>query len=234
MATTTPLQAFPIPQGPDASDIPLHFSNLAKAIEKKVVQVYASATARDTALAANGGAVEGMRTYLSDVNRTYVYDGAAWVLVEPLIVPRVHGVADAAQNHNTSSTWEKVYLTGEAYDTDAMLSPGGSTSRITCKTAGLYCIFGQVFFEPNANGVRMLQVRKGANGDSSAGTGLGLGRSPALEAAGVATVINLNFDVQLAVNEYIEMFAYQNSGGTLAFGTSGNYQTYLQARWTSA
>ena len=232
MATTTPLQALPVPEGPDASDIPLHFLNLAKAVEKKVVQVYASAAARDTALAANGGAVEGMRAYLSDVNRTFVYDGAAWVLVEPLIVPRVHGVAASTQNHNTSGSWERVYLTGEAYDTDAMLSPSGTTTRITCKTAGLYSVFGSVFFNSDSTGFRMIQIRKGANGDPAQGVGLAGGRANALPTVG--TICSVAFDIQLAVNEYIEMFAWQNTGGVLAFGTTGDYQTFVQARWLSA
>ncbi len=234
MATTTPLQAFPVPQGPDATDIPLWITNLGKAVEKRSVQVYANAAARDAALAivGVGGPTEGMRAYLNDVNRTSVYDGAAWVLVEPLIVPRVHGVASADQNHNTSSTWEKVYLTGELYDTDAMLTPGPSASRITCKTAGLFSISAQVFFASDGNGNRMMMVRKGANGDPVGGTGLAFDRSDALQ--GIGTVCSCTFDVPLAVNEYIEMFAWQSSGGTLAFGTSGDYQTFLQARWVSA
>jgi hypothetical protein len=74
---TTPAQQFPVPVNTDDPDIPGDLATLAKAIEKRVVGVYATAADRNTKTGA-AGVQEGMIAYLQDSNTITYYDGAAW------------------------------------------------------------------------------------------------------------------------------------------------------------
>jgi hypothetical protein len=67
LATTSPLQVLPVPQGSDAPDGPTQITNLAKAVEQKVVMTFASAAARTSAFSAAGvSPAAGMVCYRSD------------------------------------------------------------------------------------------------------------------------------------------------------------------------
>jgi hypothetical protein len=81
MPTNTPIQAFRIPAGADDPDVVDDITQLAKAIEKRVVGVYATAAARNTAV--SGLVEEGMFAFLKDTNALTYYDGAAWVSFAP-------------------------------------------------------------------------------------------------------------------------------------------------------
>lgn len=76
MPTTTPGQAFPVPTSADDPDVPDDLMNLALAIEKRVMGVYASSAARGTAVPAPQ---EGQVAYLADTNSFTFYNGSAWV-----------------------------------------------------------------------------------------------------------------------------------------------------------
>lgn len=82
MATTTPAQAFPVPQSGDDPNVAEDMTNLAKAIEKRVMGVYATAAARDTATAA-AGVEEGMFAFTKDNDKMWYYTGSAWVAFPP-------------------------------------------------------------------------------------------------------------------------------------------------------
>lgn len=77
MPGNTPIQGFRIPTGGDDPDVVDDMTQLANAIEKRVLGVYADATDRDTKVA--GRVEEGMMAYLKSDNSTWYYDGAAWV-----------------------------------------------------------------------------------------------------------------------------------------------------------
>jgi hypothetical protein len=53
--------------------------NLANGLAQRSVLRYASASARASALTGTTAPVEGMVTWLQDVNKLYIYDGSAWV-----------------------------------------------------------------------------------------------------------------------------------------------------------
>ena len=76
MATTTSIAGLPIPQQTDSPDVPRDISNLAVALEKRLVVVYASVADRS---AKNPTPQEGMFGWLSDLNRMEVYQDGAWV-----------------------------------------------------------------------------------------------------------------------------------------------------------
>ena len=84
MPGTTPAQGFPVPVAADDPDIVADVTSLAKAIEKRVVGVYATSAARDTATNA-AGVEEGMFAFTKNDNRMWYYSGTAWVPWPPTI-----------------------------------------------------------------------------------------------------------------------------------------------------
>lgn len=78
MPTTTPIQALPIPILSDVANVPLHVQNLAQALEKQLVMVFASAASRTTAIPSP---VDGMLSYRTDakIYESYNVTAAAWV-----------------------------------------------------------------------------------------------------------------------------------------------------------
>jgi hypothetical protein len=103
----------------------------------------------------------------------------------------------------------------EQWDTDAMHDNVVNNTRLTCSTAGLYLVIGNISFITNATGFRTCSLKKngttlvcwnGQNaivGDSTYGSIVGL--------------------VDLSVGDYVEVYAYQNSGGTLTLVGTGSW-----------
>ena len=87
---TTPGQAFPVPTNNQDPDIPDDLWKLARAIEKRVVGVYADVAQRDAATASMG-LEQGMAAYLRSDNSLYTFNGSAWIKVPPLMPTITHG-----------------------------------------------------------------------------------------------------------------------------------------------
>lgn len=120
----------------------------------------------------------------------------------------------------------------ETYDTDTIHDPATNNSRLTVRSAGLYNIWANVFWAGNATGARVVQVRKNSAGSSTGGTGLMLAE---MKTAGSALASNafVTREVFLAAGDYVETFAYQNSGGNLAVGTTNGGQHSFGVRWVA-
>ncbi len=73
---TTVIQGAPYPAYGSLPDVPADLRALAEWVELRLNMRFASASARDLAITAP---VEGMKTWLQDVNRWSTYNGAAWV-----------------------------------------------------------------------------------------------------------------------------------------------------------
>lgn len=106
---------------------------------------------------------------------------------------------DTALNFNT-----------ERYDTDTIHDTVTNNTRLTSKTGGTYSIIAQVGFAANATGIR--QVKIVLNGATS--TPLALDLRPSAGAT-FQTRITAPTKYPLAVNDYVECFVYQDSGGSL-------------------
>jgi hypothetical protein len=78
----TPAQAFPVPIDGNDPDIPDDMNKLAKAIEKRVMGVYASAADRDSKTT-SAGLVEGMFAYMVDSKTVAYFNGTSWVAFPP-------------------------------------------------------------------------------------------------------------------------------------------------------
>lgn len=103
----------------------------------------------------------------------------------------------------------------ERYDTDTIHDTSSNTSRLTCKTAGKYLIIANAEFAANATGVRGLYIR--LNG----ATLIGITHAQITSGDGAIFTVSTIYD--LAVNDYVEVMAYQASGGSLNVMANANY-----------
>jgi len=95
----------------------------------------------------------------------------------------------------------------EIFDTDTIHDNVTNNSRLTCKTAGKYLIIGEAVFASNTTGHRRIVLY--LNGT----TQFAIQRWDNSQGVGVEMVVTCLFN--LAVNDYVELRVYQNSGGAL-------------------
>ena len=117
---------------------------------------------------------------------------------------RVYNSAAISISHNLDTV---LTFNSECFDTDAIHDTITNPSRLVCKTAGLYLIVGHVRFASNPTGFRYIYIR--VNGTTS----LGVQETPAV--SGVPTILSVATLYQLAVNDYVELVVFQNSGAAL-------------------
>lgn len=103
---------------PDASKLA---QDLANAIAPRSVMRFASASARGATLAAP---VEGMATWLQDVNRLDVYDGASWITPPQTLTSTTSGLSVAS---GFSLNDFAAYREGRVIVVDVYLARTGST-----------------------------------------------------------------------------------------------------------
>ena len=103
----------------------------------------------------------------------------------------------------------------ERYDSGDLHSTSSNTGRLTAPITGLYSVGANVRFASNATGQRQVALR--INGTTFIAYVL-------VQAAnGDATFLNVSTDYQLTAGDYVEVRAYQNSGGNLNVTASANY-----------
>lgn len=120
-----------------------------------------------------------------------------------------------------NATWTALTFNSEVYDTDGMHSTSTNTNRVTCVTAGKYLVWGYVTFDANATGNRYAAIKKN-------------GTFYVIEmrsnfGSGSTTVLHVDLLINLAEGDYVELFARQESGGSLNVH-SGNTATVLAAQ----
>lgn len=104
----------------------------------------------------------------------------------------------------------------ELYDNAGVHSLSTNTSRMTVPTgaAGLWSFGYQLGFASNASGQREAWMEKNSNG-AAGGTRYAWWKLPANGAD--IHVMTGSIDVTMADGDYMELFAYQSSGGSLNF-----------------
>lgn len=119
----------------------------------------------------------------------------------------------SADQNITNNALQALNWNTEYFDTDAFHSTSTNTSRFTVPSgkAGKYQINGFIWWGANTTGVRDAQIYK---------NGSAISYGSQIPAAGTATAISntLSYTTDLAVGDYIEIFVYQNSGGTITAG----------------
>lgn len=107
-----------------------------------------------------------------------------------------------------NATWTALTFDSEAFDPRGLHSTSTNTSRVTISQAGLYMIGGMAVFDANSAGFRGLRLR--LNGSTTFGTTYINPRAGDYEVD--MEIVSL---YALAANAYVELLAFQNSGGAL-------------------
>ena len=133
----------------------------------------------------------------------------------------------AAGTHTSTGNFQAIAFDTQSLDTE---EPGdnmwvvGSATRITFKTAGVYQVGGIATFAINTTGVRAAVIRLNGTTDI-ARHDQGSAPSSAINVGLLPHTI-----YSFAVNDYIELYAFQSSGGNLAYSV-GTDQLNLYAAW---
>lgn len=138
----------------------------------------------------------------------------------PITVSTVIGahVTHSANQTITNNTTTTLAFDTERWDTDTIHDTVTNNSRLTCKTAGKYLIIAQVAWDATLGGRRAIHIDLNGSGnyiavaeENDVADGTGIGRM-------TATTV-----YELAVNDYVEVKVYQNSGGNVAVLKAANY-----------
>jgi hypothetical protein len=154
------------------------------------------------------GAAPLPKTISGDV--AFAASGAATVTVKSA---RVYNSADIACADNVVVT---LTFDSERYDTDTIHSTVSNTSRLTATTAGKYDIKGSISYTAAASGVRLARIL--LNGATVIAN-----ETRASASAADATAMTVATVYDLAAGDYVELQAYQNSGGSLNALHTANY-----------
>lgn len=148
------------------------------------------------------------------------------------LTPRCYAYGSATQSL-TTATYTMLTLGAEVFDIvqsgdTAMHDNATNSSRITIRTPGKYALTGQISYAANATGVRKcLIVKNGATVLAEAGIPAISGGMTSVVGAGPAIV-------PLAAGDFVELQAFQSSGGALATDVEFVGSTWLQAVLDSA
>lgn len=161
-----------------------------------------------------------------DNDKIYVYNGTTWIDKE---APKARVYAyKASASAAANNTLVAVAFDAEVYkNTSSMHSNSTNPTRIIAPKTGCYHVTAQAGFATNASGRRVVTLRKNAAGNSAGGTqvvvvGLGANNTD-------NTQVQVNMDVELNANDYLEMFVLQSSGGNLNV-QGGQDNTFIQMR----
>ena len=143
------------------------------------------------------------------------------------------GILDAGQapcvrvTHSANQSINNTTWTALNFDTEAFDQAGGAAStmhdtvtnntRLTCRYAGVYQIFGQASWAANATGERRLRIYLNNTTEINQNEYTNYG-------AGLTVIMQIGALYALAVNDFIELMGYQASGGALnsLTGTPGS------------
>jgi hypothetical protein len=137
--------------------------------------------------------------------------GVKWAAAPtpPFVGCVLHNTANFSISNNTDT---KVTFSAEILDTDGFHSTSSNTSRITIPSGkdGKYLFFAWGAFAANGTGYRMLSFWK----NNSVNNRFGQNQASVVSATLNAQLVLLGV-VDLVATDYVELVAYQNSGGSL-------------------
>lgn len=143
-----------------------------------------------------------------------------------LLAPPMAELRQTVSQNFTTSTAAAVTFDTEDIDSANGHSTSSNTSRYTAVYAGWYLCSGGISFDTNATGRRFAWWR--VNGVDLAGSDVGI---PA--GANNVTVPARTKHIFLAVNDFVELVGWQDSGGTRASVVAGIDQPSMSVRWVS-
>jgi hypothetical protein len=128
----------------------------------------------------------------------------------------------------TNATYTAITYNTETYDTDGFHSTATNTSRITIPTgkSGYYTVFVLGCFAANGAGARIIKIVK--NGGTDLALNVLFGNGGAQTSMVISDIINLT------AGDYIEVFAYQSSGGALDYQAPGGDGSFFGVQYEGA
>jgi hypothetical protein len=155
-----------------------------------------------------------------------IYNTGNFLLNPPLFV----GTQTSAQSiPNTGSSWTAIGLNTETIDSYTGHDNVTNNSRYTAQVAGSYLVCGVVAYATNTTGVRAARIHY--NGNVIQGSAQMTLASPGTNLTGVTTPIRA---VPMSVGDYVEVAAWQNSGGSLNTATASDLSSGLWVCWAHA
>lgn len=117
---------------------------------------------------------------------------------------RVYNAANISAANGASTL---LTFNSERYDLAGLHSTSVNTGRLTAPVAGRYAIVAHVTFDTNATGNRQVLVE--VNGATL------IAADSRNAVSGSATHIAVATEYELAAGDYVQVYAFQNSGGAL-------------------
>lgn len=130
----------------------------------------------------------------------------------------------------SSGTTKVIALDGESFDSDGMHSTSSNNSRVIAKTAGTYLVVAQLTHTAASSGGRQMSIRLNAGGNPASGSEVWDGTHDSSPSASGQSILRAGGLVQLALNDYLEMFGYQSSGSSNTTASGAN-KTFLHMFW---
>ena len=155
------------------------------------------------------------------------------------LTPQCYAYMNALPANFTTSVGAAIGLDAEIFDivqSGDTASHDNTTqpSRMFARTTGKYEVSGQVQYAFNATGIRVAAIRMNAAGSYTGGTLLVQNSQQALTGTGNSTSAScLPVVYPMNAGDYIELFGWQNSGGSLG-AVSGSSNTFLRMRLVAA
>lgn len=118
------------------------------------------------------------------------------------------------QSHTTSGTYIAVAFDSEEFDTDTYHNNVTDNPRLVVPSTARYLIGAAITFAPHATGERAIKFRKNGTTDLR-----GSGGEPT-SSGSVNTLTPMTTLVDLVAGDYVEVMAYQDSGGALNMGSA--------------
>ena len=119
--------------------------------------------------------------------------------------------SNSAGNQTISNaTYAAISFDAEEWDNDGIHSTSTNTTRFIAPVAGKYMVTATIGFASNSVGSRIINFRKNGNTTDR----YGYQAAPAL--SGIQSQLTATHTFNLSANDYIEVYAWQDSGGNLA------------------
>lgn len=225
----TPLTGTPIPAYTAIPDVPADMTAALNNLEKYTVTRWATASARDAAITVPA---TGQLAFTTDTQTLWKWSGSAWVDVADRAMDMVQ-VTQTVSQSLTSGTFAPVTFTTELFKTKTGLhSTSSNTSRIIIGTVGgTWMMSGAVSFAgTSATGSRRVIMNLTGVNISSSYTNVPAG--PTTGTNPFTTVVLTPQIISVSTGtDYVELQAYQDSGGALStLVTGGVASTFAAVR----
>ncbi len=149
--------------------------------------------------------------------------------VDDLQTPPAASLYRSTAQSLANATITAILFDAEEEDTDNGHSTSTNTSRYIAARAGLYLVSGNVNFAANGTGLRWVAVAK-----NGAEVRAGSATTPGTTNAVGSRIVTPVKVVRLAVNDYVELQAWQDSGGSLSTAVASGASAGLGVAWLRA